>query len=112
MSTKKRRIIVYALFISVGSFFFLLWAIFRYRVHFRVANWSKYYWQKMPWKEIWADPKSHVEPIISFFVIGIIAIVAFFISKKIKKRKKLEEQRQIEERHTRDQTKVELKCTD
>jgi hypothetical protein len=97
-NNKRRRIIVNVIFISIGFLFFFLWLFWRYRIHFRVSNWGKYYWQKIPWKEIWADPKSHVEPIISFFTIGIIVILTFIVSEKMKNKKKLKKQKKVEER--------------
>jgi len=43
----------------------------------------------MPWKEIITDPTSHTEPIIVFFVILVVAILAVIVGEKMKNKKKL-----------------------
>jgi hypothetical protein len=42
----------------------------------------------MSWKEIISDPTSHTEPIIVFFVILLIGILAVIVSEKMKNKKK------------------------
>ncbi len=83
-----RRLIIKPIFILIGLLILLSILFLDYWGLFRASNWDKYYFLKIPWKEIISDPKSHTEPIVSFFVIIAIAILAVIAGAKMRKKKK------------------------
>jgi hypothetical protein len=83
-----RRLIIKPIFILLGLFVLLSILTLEYWGLFRTINWDKYYFQKIPWKEIILDYKSHTQVIIVFFVIIVIGISAVIVGEKMKNKKK------------------------
>jgi hypothetical protein len=83
-----RRLTIKPIFIFIGLLVLVSILFLEYWGLFRTTNWDKYYFQKMPWREIISDPKLHTEPIIVFFVILFIGILAVLVGEKMKKKKK------------------------